>query len=265
MPLVGYIRKTLCLIAASLCLLTGTAHAQTRIVVASETWDRLLYLDAKNEPRGIFAEFIARMNQVQDKFRFELNIYPRVRLDQVFLNKEADVYPLRTTVWTAPALNLLPTRTILATGDVYVARRDNAYGGHKVFSDMKTRQIAGVRGYHYELFGNNPDENHIRTHYHADLVPSNEAVMKMVLAGRADLGIVPEVIVAKYLDDPRLREQLIVHEQFDSHVELSNLVRKDGPISVAEMDAIVELLIKSGDVARLRARLSILPGASLKK
>lgn len=257
--------RTLGLIAAGLCLLIGSAGAQTRIVVASETWDQLLYLDAGNEPRGIFADFIGRMNQVQDKFRFELNIYPRVRLDQVFLDKQADVYPLRTTVWTAPALNLQATRTILATGDVYVARRDNPYGGRKVFADLKNRQIAGVRGYHYELFGNNADENFIRKHFHADLVPNNEAVMKMVLAGRADLGIVPEVIVAKYLDDPRLRELLIVHDQFDSHVELSNLVRKDGPISVAEMDAIVDLLAKSGDVARLKARLSIQPAASLKK
>jgi ABC-type amino acid transport substrate-binding protein len=260
MALVHRTRRMLCLIAA-LLLWMDAAGAQTRVVVASETWDRLLYLDSKDVPRGTLADFIDRMNAVQNKFHFDLVVYPRVRLDQIFIAGQADVYPLRTLQWTSPALRLLATRTILSSGDVYVARRDNRYGGRAVFADLKARQLAGVRGYHYQLFGNNPDENFIRTHFHADLLPTNEAVMKMVLAGRADVGIVPEMIVARYRQDPALQRQLIVAGQFDSHVDLSNLVREGGPISVAQMDAIVELLVKAGDVDRLKARIKLQPEA----
>ena len=240
----------------SLCLATGLAQAKTKVVVATESWAQLMYLDSKNVPKGVLADFVQRMNDVQDKFAFELAIYPRLRLDQVFMDKQADVYPLRTVAWTRPELNLLPTKTIFSSGDVYFAHSSNRYGARKVFADLKTRRIAGVRGYHYQLFDNNADEAYLRRHFSAYLVASNEAVVDFVLADRADIGIVPEVIMANYLADPKMRARLLVGD-FDSRVELSNLVRKDGPISVDEMDAIVDLLVKSGDVARLKAKLSI--------
>jgi ABC-type amino acid transport substrate-binding protein len=240
-----------------LCLAANPAQAQTRVAVATESWAQLMYLDSKNVPQGVIADFVNRMNEVQDKFRFELTIYPRLRLDQVFMDKQADVYPLRTVAWTRPELGLLQTRTILTSGDVYVARRTNRFGGRKVFDDLKKRKIAGVRGYHYQLFNNNPDETYVKKHFAAYLFSSNEAVVHFVLADRADIGIVPEVIVAAYLEDPTMRDKLIIGERYDSRFELSNLVRKDGPVSVDEMNAIIDLMVKSGDVDKLKAKLSI--------
>lgn len=240
-----------------LCLTAADAGARTRVIVATESWGHLMYLDDKKVPSGVLADFVRRMNEVQDQFEFELAIFPRLRLDRVFIDKQADVYPLRTIAWTTPELQLLQTRTILVSGDVYVARSANRYGGHAVFDDLKARRIAGVRGYHYQLFNNNPDEAYIKQNFNAYLVGTNEAVVKFVLADRADIGIVPEVIIANTLSDPAMRAQLIVSGQYDSRVELSNLVRKDGPISVADMNAIVDLMIKSGDVGKLKAALSI--------
>lgn len=240
-----------------LCMAAPAAQAQTKVRVATESWAPLMYLDDKNVPSGAMADFVNRMNAVQDKFRFELAIYPRLRLDRVFIDKEADMYPLRTVAWTRPELELLPTRTILTSGDVYVAHSKNRFGGHKVFTDIKRKRIAGVRGYHYQIFDNNPDEAYVKRNFNAYLVGTNEAVVKFVLADRADVGIIPEVIVAAYLRNPKMRGKLIVADQYDSRFELSNLVRKDGPISVDDMNAVVELLVKSGDVDRLKAKLSV--------
>jgi ABC-type amino acid transport substrate-binding protein len=239
-----------------LSLAAGAVHAQTKVIVATESWAQLMYLDDQKAPAGLLADFVNRMNEVQDKFKFELAIYPRLRLDQVFMDKQADVYPLRTVAWTRPELNLLPTKTIFSSGDVYFARRANHFGGHQVFDRIKARRIVGVRGYHYQLFNNNADEAYIRKNFSAYLVGTNEAAVNFVLADRADIGIIPEVIMAKYLEDPAMRDKLIVGD-YDSHVELSNLVRKDGPISVDDMNAIVDLLVKSGDVLKLKAKLSI--------
>jgi ABC-type amino acid transport substrate-binding protein len=239
-----------------LCLAAGPASAATKVIVATESWAQLMYLDHKNVPHGVLADFVHRMNEVQDQFDFELAIYPRLRLDRVFMDKQADVYPLRTVAWTRPELGLLPTRTIFTSGDIYFAHTSNRYGARLVFSDLKTRRIAGVRGYHYQLFGNNADEAWIKKHFSATLFGSNEAVVNFVLADRADIGIVPEVIMANYLADPAMRARLIVGD-YDSRVELSNLVRQDGPISVDQMNAIVDLLVKSGDVAKLKTALSI--------
>lgn len=240
-----------------LCLAAPLSHAGTKVVVATDSWAQLMYLDQTNAPAGPMADFIERMNQVQDKFDFELVIYPRLRVDAVFADKQADVYPFRTVAWTKPEFGLLPTRTIFTSGDVYFARRANRFGGHKIFSQLSGKRIAGVRGYHYRIFDNNPDEAYIRKHHNAYLVGSNEAVINFVMAGRADIGIVPEAIMATYFADRRFRDSLIVAEQYDSRVELSNLVRKDGPISVEEMNHIVDLMIKSGDVQKLRDRLSV--------
>jgi ABC-type amino acid transport substrate-binding protein len=239
-----------------LTLAAGAAHAQTKVVVATESWAQLMYLDSKNVPAGVLADFVNRMNEVQDKFRFELAIYPRLRLDRVFIDKQADVYPLRTVAWTSPELNLLSTKTIFSSGDVYFAHRSNRFGGKAVFNNLKSKRIAGVRGYHYQLFDNNADEATIKKNFSAYLFSSNEAVVNFVLADRADVGIIPEVIMANYLEDANMRDKLIVGD-YDSRVELSNLVRKDGPISVDEMNTIVDLLVKSGDVLKLKAKLSV--------
>lgn len=249
-----------------LCISTaGTVSAQVNVRVATEPWDQIVYLDDAGKPKGAIADFVRKMNGVQSKFHFELNVYPRLRLDTVFMDKEADVYPLRTTVWTNPALGLLPTKTILSSGDVYFAKRNNRFGGAKVFDNLAKKNIAGVRGYHYQIFNNNSDENYIKNNFNAYLVATNKAVVQFVMAGRADVGVVPEVILAKYLADPEMRRQIIVSDKFDSRVELSNLVRRDGPISVKEMDAIIDLLSASGALAELRASLSGRQDAVVKK
>jgi ABC-type amino acid transport substrate-binding protein len=251
-----------------LCVTGGAAAqqpARTKVVVVTDSWTQLMYLDANKVPRGAMADFVNRMNEVQDKFAFDLRIYPRLRVDEAFEKKQADVYPLRTVAWTKPSSGLLATKTIFTSGDIYFARKDNRYGGRTVFDNLKSRSVAGVRGYHYELFDNNPDEAFIKKNFRASLLGSNEAVITFVRAGRADIGIVPELIALQYMTDPAFREQVIFGDFYDSRVEMSNLVRKDGPISVAEMNAIVELLVKSGDVARLAAKLSLQRYKPLKK
>jgi hypothetical protein len=246
----------LLLAASALAAPTTTpvaAKPPIRVLVATEPWDRLVYVDAANVPRGDIVDFVHRMNQVQRKFHFDLVVYPRLRLNKVFASGQADVYPFRTTAWTEPELGLVRTRTIIDSGDVYFARRVNHFGGQKVFEQLDTRLLAGVSGYHYRLFGNNPSEQYIRKRFKATLLNSNEAVVAFVLADRADVGIIPEMILARYLAEPATRGKLIVGG-YDSRVQLSNLVRKGGPISVAEMNAIVVLLEKSGDVGRLRRK-----------
>ena len=251
----------LLLASAALAAPATPAPAPIRVIVATEPWDRLVYADAKNVPRGEIADFVRRMNQVQRKFRFDLVLYPRLRLNRVFADGQADVYPFRTIAWTEPELGLLQTRTIINSGDVYFARRNNHFGGQKVFEQLGQRLLAGVSGYHYRVFDNNPNEAYIKKRFKATLLNSNEAVVQFVLADRADVGIVPEMILARYLAEPATRGQFIVGG-YDSRVQLSNLVRRGGPISVAEMNAIIVALEKSGDVERLRRKYDTRRGSA---
>ncbi len=256
-------RRSILLSAASPLLGTGLARANEAaaqaitVQMVSEPWAHLLYSGRDGRAEGPMADFIARMNAVQPRFRFELSLVPRLRVDLLLAQGQAHVYPFRTLAWTDPKLGLLASRTLLQTGDLYIARRDNALGGARVFDDLARRSLAGVRGYHYGLFGNNADPAYIHRHFKAQLLASNEAVLAFVQLGRAEVGIVPELIVAKALRDPVLREQLIVAKQFDSRVELSHLLRPDGPISVAEMNAVVDPLIAAGALAPLRAELLV--------
>lgn len=245
----------------ALCMVTTHSEAAQRIkvVAASETWDQLLYLDKNDAPKGPIVDFIKRMNEVQDKFDFQIVVLPRLRLNQFFIEKKADVYPFRTVQWTEPELNLLATQTICSSGDRYIAKKTNRYGGMRVFDDLQHRTIVGVRGYHYRVFANNPDENYIQSHFSATLVKSNEAVVQLILAGRGDVGVVPEAIIAAYFKTMGMSDKLIVGKQFDSQVELSNLVRKNGPISREEMNHIIDLLIKSGDVEKMKHIFNLPP------
>jgi ABC-type amino acid transport substrate-binding protein len=227
--------------------------ARIPVVVESEPSGHLLYLGVDSEPKGAIAEFVRKMNEVQDKYEFKLNVVPRLRLNLHFQEGKADVYPLKAPLWVDPALKLQPSRPILISGTVYIARADNAFGGHKVFDDLRRRRLAVVRGYHYQLFDNNPGEAFILRHFSAALLSSNDAVVRFVLAGRADVGIVPEAVMAQFFQEDGMRHDLIVGERFDSQIPVSNLVRQGAPITVEAMSDIVELLEKSGEVGRLKA------------
>ncbi|AUH52146.1 hypothetical protein CXB49_15645 [Chromobacterium sp. ATCC 53434] len=244
-----------------LLLLLGFFHqpafSQTEVVVAAEVWAPMIYFGKDGKPAGSVVEFIDQMNKVQDHYKFKFTIIPKLRLNQVFLEKRADVYPFRTTVWTKKELNLLPTKTIVSTGDVYIARKDNKYGGKAVFSDIPSKKIAGVLGYHYGIFNQNPDEKYIKRNFHAELLPSDEEVMKFILIGRAEVGIMSEILVGAFMQDQAIRNQLIVSNTADARVDLSNLVRADGPISVADMNAIISKMDSMGKIEKYKKIMHI--------
>ena len=252
-------RRRLCL-AGGLSWLAPCASAAGRRIpvrVISEPWETLIEADAAQRPIGAIAEFVLRMNAVQSRFDFRLQIVPRLRVNRMFIEGEADLYPLRTLDWVEPELKLLASRPLVQTGDVYIARRDNAVGGARIFEQLATRSLVGVRGYHYGLFGNNSDERFIRKHYRAELLPTNAAVVRFVELGRAEVGIVPEAMVAKILQDPQRRANLIVADRYDSRVELSHLVRQGGPIGVEMLNELLEPLFQAGDVAHLQRQMQI--------
>ncbi|OLZ67976.1 hypothetical protein BS642_21510 [Chromobacterium violaceum] len=234
-----------------------SALAQTEVIVASETWAQLIYSGANGKPAGPIVDFVNKMNKVQSRYSFKFIIIPKLRLNKFFIEKRADVYPFRTTKWTEKELKLQQTKTIATSGDVYIAKKENTHGGEAVFSNIRSRKIAGVLGYHYNIFNNNPDDRYIKGNFQAELLPSNEAVVKFILSGRAEIGIVPETIIGEYMENKTIKNQLIVSKTFDSRVELSNLVRENGPISVEEMNIIISKMESNGDIKEFKKILHI--------
>ena len=254
------------MLLSGLCIGAGVTHASApkpterkRVVVVAVFWANFVELDARGQARGAIVDFVHQMNEVQDRYQFELQVVPRRRLDLMFRQQQGDVFPLAAKVWADPELNLDPTRTILRTGDVYIARADNPYGGAKVFDELAKRNLAGVLGYHYGLFENNADERAVRQRFKVQFLPNDEAVLKFVLLGRAEVGILSEAVLAQSLADPALRSRLIIAAQYDSRVDLSNLVRRGGPIGVADMNELIERMEKAGHVDRLKSRMSLKP------
>ena len=161
--------RALCLLVV--CVGTAMASAsaapaaRTPVIVVADPWEPLMQLDGQGMPAGPIVDFLRRMNVVQSRFDFQISVLPRRRVDQQFMDGQADVFPLRTTAWTAPALNLLATRTIAVSRDVYFARKDNGVGGAAIFNDLPRRIIVGVAGYHYGIFDNNADATAIRARF----------------------------------------------------------------------------------------------------
>ncbi|MCD0493705.1 transporter substrate-binding domain-containing protein [Chromobacterium violaceum] len=240
-----------------LAFIHHSAHAQTEVIVASETWAQLIYSGENGKPAGPIVDFVNKMNKVQNRYNFKFIIIPKLRLNKFFIEKRADVYPFRTTKWTENELKLQSTKTIATSGDVYIAKKENKYGGEAVFSNIKSKKIAGVLGYHYNIFKNNPDERCIKENFQVELLPSNEAVVKFILSGRAEVGIVPETIIGEYMENKTIKNQLIVSKIFDSRVELSNLVRENGPISAEEMNIIIDKMESNGDIKKFKVILHI--------
>lgn len=224
---------------AALCLMLLAAGSEARERVYVGAYDFPPYLDVEDgmPVGGIVVTLIERMNALQRDYEFELYFTSPARR---FVDLEAGHFSVMLFEnpewgWDTNVVSAVPLPEMFDDREIYIARaapgRDQTY-----FDDFTERRMAGILSYHYAFadFNNNPDD--LRNRFNMVLVSTQSALVQLVLKGRADIAVVSQVYLQRYLqENPDRVQQLLVSERYDQ-------IYQHHVLAVSEQVGLAELI-----------------------
>ena len=90
------------------------------------------------------------------------------------------------------------------------------------------------------------------------LTVDNERNIKLLLKERGDIAVVTKAYLQRYLlEYPYIRERLLISEELDQEYNHTVLLRPGASPSIDEMNAMLDNLIKTGAMQKLRAKYGL--------
>ncbi len=239
------------------------------MTVAAMSWSAMLHADDKPvsvrvggyqfepfvEGTGGLSVALARfLSEQQTSYQFEFIEIPARRRYDLLTSGKIDMvfFELPLWGWNGYADEIVTSSPLVRGYEVFVARRDHPLG-QEVFTALHKRKIALTFGYHYAFVGLSSDPDAIRANYDVVFAQEQLHALRHLMGGNVDLAVVNDMFLAQQIKDtPALQDTLRVGERVDQRYELPILLRRNAPISVSELNAILAQVKTDG---RLRAFL----------
>lgn len=241
------------LLLAALLPLAAPARAGQTVKVGGYEFAPFVELGQGGKPQGLALRLIEAMNAHQSRYTFEfVPTSPNRRYKDLEDRRfDAMLFESPEWGWTERKLPIEASRVFLDGGEVYIALtkpgRDRSY-----FDDFTDKRMVGILGYHYGFAGFEADPAQLATKWKMALVKENGAAIDMILKDRGDVAVVTDAFLKRRLRDrPELAARLLVSDRFDQHYAHRVLLRRDGPVSAAEMNRILDAMEIDGTLARL--------------
>lgn len=233
----------------SLVIQVSFANAEKIVQVVGYTFPPFV---SKDGTEGLTTEFLTFLNKQQSTFRFEFSKVPPNRRYWMMKNQIADLilFEMPEWGWGEYADIFDQTQVMLLGGEVFIAHSEEGRN-QTYFDEIKDKSIAGVFGYHYGFAGFNNDRDWLEKNFSIFLTDDPENVITMVIKNRADVGVVTQAFLSRYLSGhPEAGKDLLISETTDQEYRLRALIGKHSPISAAQFEAILEKAKASGDLQR---------------
>ncbi len=201
---------------------------------------------------GLTIEFIQALNGFQDDYRFIFIPTAPVRRYADFDNNFFDLMMFEDIAWGWGGRDdVVSSSVFLEGGEVYITRT-HPTKNQSYFDDISSKSISGILGYHYGFAGFSGDEKYLKENFNIELSSSHEGNIRKVLAGRSEISVVTLSYLNIYLkENPDKRPQLLISEKFDQRYHHTILGRKNGKISVSEINRLLTQMEERGVLDRL--------------
>jgi ABC-type amino acid transport substrate-binding protein len=207
-----------------------------------------------DQPQGLLTDLLAKLNQLQSKYKFVMVPTSVTRRYQDLASKRFDLIFFESPEWGWKGTAHEPMDLDITDYEVYVTRvsadRDQHY-----FDDFGSKRLALYSGYHYGFAGFNADRDFLRQHYKAEFSYSHDSNLQKVLHERADIAVVTESFLQMFIDrNPGSREQLLVSTRKDQSYSHQVLLRPGSPVSAQQLRELLDRLRASGELKVLLQR-----------
>lgn len=203
---------------------------------------------------GLSQDLLTALNGLQTQYKFTLSDMPAARVRDAVNSGELPLIIFSNVDWGYDKTLVERGPDLVQTGDRYVAAKAAAKD-QSVFDGVGTVSMVGVLGFNYQYAGFTADQKVLKEKYHTVLTTDEASVIKMVLAGRAQIGVVSATLLEYTAKtDPATYGQLLVSKGFDSEYVRTFVVSKKSPVSAKDLAVLMKKLADSGKLAAIYAK-----------
>lgn len=217
----------------------GTACWAREVVnVGGYDFGPYVEFDRQGRPSGLALDFINALNRHQDRFDFRFVATSPSRRYKDFEEGKFDVILFESTDWgwAARGLPIDASDVYLHGGDVYITHAVSGRG-QEFFDNFAGKRIVGILGYHPAFAGYTSDPEVLTKKFNMTLVSDNASCIEMTAKGRADIGLVTDAYLFRYLkQNPEAASKLLIAARYDQHYDLRALLRKGARVDVGTMN-----------------------------
>lgn len=237
----------LCLVSL---FLSPAIQAKEKIAVGVYEYPPFFAL-VEQQSRGVIPDLLRLLNQAQDKVEFTLYITTARRRYKDFQDGKFDMLLFESLDWGWRGYPLDASITFFTGGEVWVALasldRDQRY-----FTQFEGKRLIGVLGYHYGFAGLDANPDSLRQRFGMQLVDSQDKVIGLLLQKRADMGLVANSFINRYLYlHPELKSTLLISQSFDQQYQHGALLRRGAKIEIHWLNGVFTELQQSQQLQRL--------------
>lgn len=201
--------------------LFGELSARQPIVIGGYDFPPYLNISNDRPVSGITLELMAQLNLMQDEYHFELFLTSPARRFADFSSGYYDMMLFENPIWgwQEKPIYSTPLPSFFDDRERYIARQE-AGRDQSFFDDLTQRQMAGIFSYHYGFADYNSDADWLRERFSMILVNSQDALVELVIQGRAEVAVVSEAyLLSAFTRAPFLRQQLLVSQKIDQEYQ----------------------------------------------
>lgn len=198
--------------------------------------------------RGLTPKLIALLNGTQTEFNFSFVLTSPARRYQDLASGKGHVvfFEMPEWGWSELGSEVGVSREIMSGGEIYITAA-NQGRDQSFFDGIGSKSIAAFFGYHYGFANYNADQEYLTENFDIRLNHNHETNIRLVRNNRVDLAIVTESYFAKYLaEHPELNDQFLISETKDQVYSLRVITGPASPISVSQLEAMLEVLKENG-------------------
>jgi len=206
---------------------------------------------------GLTLDLIKVINSLQSKYLFEFVPTSSLRRYQDFLDGVYDAIFFESAEWGWKGLPIEASRVFAQDREVLLAKalpgRNQTY-----FDDLTGKALRVYFGYHYPFAHFNADPAYLLREFNARTTVSHEANIRSVIAGRADVAVVTDAFLQKYLrDNPARIPRCLVSDRIVQTYHHTILVREHVEPSVGEINALLDHMDRAGYLSLLLGKYGI--------
>ncbi len=150
------------------------------------------------------------------------------------------------------------SKLLLKGGEVYIAKRKPEQLRFD-FNQIETRKIMAFEGYHYEFAGLNADQDWLKSHYNIIFATSHHQMLKAIKEEKAEIAIATLSFLKQYFhDNPQELLTYVISQEFAQVYNLRALVRKKAPLSLGQLEELLQGLKQQDHLQNLLETYGIL-------
>lgn len=210
--------------------------------------------------QGLVNDLMDALNVIQNQYEFVVAHVVSDRAKKGLENGTYDMVAMSNINWGYQGLSAQSSADLLEVQDQFFALSssiaDDSYFS-QVGSGLST---SVVRGFSYQFLNFEKDTKILKEKYNTTVVLDEPTVVKMVLTGRANVGVSSSTNLQYFSStNPEDHKKLSISEKFDSSYKRHFIVSDASSISVDEFNGFLVKLSENGTLKTLFKKYGLVP------